>query len=37
MSGYGLDQAGSGQGKVASTCECRNECLGSVKCGEFLD
>jgi hypothetical protein len=22
---------------VASTCECGNELLGSIKCGEFLD
>jgi len=29
--------AGSGQGQVASTCECGNEPLGSIKCGEFLD
>jgi hypothetical protein len=24
-------------GKVAGTCECGNEPLGSIKCGEFLD
>jgi hypothetical protein len=24
-------------GKVVSTCECGNEPLGSIKCGEFLD
>jgi hypothetical protein len=35
--GYGLDQAGSGQGQVASTCECGNELLGSIKCREFFD
>jgi hypothetical protein len=35
--GYGLDQAGSGQGQVAGTCECSNEPSGSTKCGEFLD
>ena len=23
--------------KVAGTCECGNEPLGSIKCGEFLD
>ena len=33
----GLDQAGSGQGQVACTCECGNEPSGSIKCGEFLD
>ena len=37
MWGYGLDRAGSGQGQVAGTCECGNEALGSIKCGEFLD
>jgi hypothetical protein len=35
--GYGLDQAGHGQGQVAGTCDCGNEPLGSIKCGEFLD
>ena len=35
--GYGLDQAGSGQGQVAGTCECGNESSGSIKRGEFLD
>jgi hypothetical protein len=24
-------------GKVAGACECSNEHLGSIKCGEFLD
>jgi hypothetical protein len=24
-------------GQVADACECSNEPLGSVKCGEFLD
>ena len=37
MWGHGLDQAGSGQGQVAGTCECDNEPSGSIKCGEFLD
>ena len=37
MWGYGLDRAGSGEGQVAGTCECGNELLGSIKCGEFLD
>jgi hypothetical protein len=36
MWGYGLDRAGSGWGQVVSTCECGNEPLGSIKCGEFL-
>jgi hypothetical protein len=35
--GCGLDQDGSGQGKVVGTCEYGNEPLGSIKCGEFLD
>ena len=34
---YGLDRAGSGWGQVAGICECGNEPLGSIKCGEFLD
>ena len=34
---YGLDQAGSGQGQVAGTCECDNEPSVSRKCREFLD
>ena len=33
----GLDFAGPGQRHVADACECGNEPLGSVKCGEFLD
>ena len=32
-----LDWAGPGQGQVADACECGNEPLGSIKCGEFLD
>jgi len=35
--GYGLDRGGHGQGQVAGTCDCGNEPLGSIKCGEFLD
>jgi len=27
----------SGQGQVASTCECGNEPSPTIKCGEFLD
>jgi len=34
---YGLDRAGSGLGEVAGTCECGNEPLDSIQCGEFLD
>jgi len=34
---YGLDWAGPGYRQLACTCECGNEPLGSVKCGEFLD
>ena len=34
---HGLDRSGSGQGQVASTCECDNEPSGSIKCREFLD
>ena len=34
---YGLDRADSGQGLVSDTCECGNEPLCSIKCGEFLD
>jgi hypothetical protein len=26
-----------GVGQVVGTCECGNETLGSIKCGEFLD
>ena len=36
MERHGLDLSGSGQGQVASTCECGNELPGSIKCGEFL-
>ena len=34
---YGLDRVSRGQGKVAGTCDCGSEPLGSIKCGEFLD
>ena len=37
MWGCGLDQAGSGQGQVAGTCEYSNEPSRSIKCREFLD
>ena len=37
MWGYGIDRAGSGQGQVADSCDCGNELMGSIKCGEFLD
>jgi hypothetical protein len=33
VAGHGLDLSGSG---VAGCCECGNETLGSIKCGEFL-
>jgi len=35
--GHGLDRSGSGWGQMGGTCECGNEPLGSIKCGEFLD
>ena len=31
----GLDQCGSRQGQVAATCECSNEPLVFIKCGEL--
>jgi len=34
---YGLDWAGPGERQVADACECGNEPLGSVKCGEFFE
>ena len=34
---YGLDWTGPRYRQVADACECVNEPLGSVKCGEFLD
>ena len=34
---FGLDGAGSGQGKLAGTCEVGNEPSGSIKGGGFLD
>jgi hypothetical protein len=33
--GHRLDPSGSGQGQVASSCQCGNEPLVSIKCGEF--
>jgi len=38
--GYeGLDwiQLAQDGDRLVSTCECGNEILGSIKCGEFLD
>ena len=32
-----LNQSGSGQEQAADLCECGNELLGSIKCGEFLE
>jgi hypothetical protein len=37
MGRHGLDQSGLGCGQVAGGCECDNEPLGTIKCGEFLD
>jgi hypothetical protein len=37
MGSWGLDGVGSGQGRVAGTCEYGKEPSGSIKCGEFLD
>jgi hypothetical protein len=34
--GCGVDLSGSGQGLVAGSCEHGNECLDSIKDGEFL-
>ena len=35
--GPGLDRSGSRSGEVVGSCECGNEPLRSIKCGEFLD
>jgi hypothetical protein len=35
MWGYGLGQAGLGEGQVVCTCECGNEISDSMKFGEF--
>jgi hypothetical protein len=35
--GHGLNVSGSGQGQVASACECGYEPSGCIKCGEFLE
>jgi len=37
MWGHGLDWPGSEQEQVVGSCECGDEPLGSIKCGEFLD
>ena len=37
MWGYGLYRAGSGQGRLAGTCECGNELSGFIKYAKFLD
>jgi hypothetical protein len=34
--GHGLDRSGSGQGQMASSCECINEPSGSIERGKFL-
>ena len=36
MWGVWFELSWSGWGQVAGTCECGNEPLGSIKCGEFL-
>ena len=33
---HGLNCSGSGQGQVGGACECGNEPLVSIKCGNFL-
>jgi hypothetical protein len=35
--GHGPGRCGSGQRQVSGICECGNEPLSSIKCGEFLD
>jgi hypothetical protein len=35
--GHGLDSSGSKWGQVLGCCECGNEPLGFIKCGEFID
>jgi len=37
MMRHGVDCCGSGSGQYAGACDCGNEPLGSIKCGEFLD
>ena len=37
MRGHELDGSSSGDGQVASACECVDEPSGFIKCGEFLD
>jgi hypothetical protein len=37
MGGQVLDQSGSGQGQVVSSCGCSDEPSGLMKCGEFLE
>jgi hypothetical protein len=34
---HGLDLSDVGEGQVAGCCECVDELLGFIKCGEFLD
>jgi len=34
---YGLNWADPGYRQVADACECGNEPLGSMKCGELLE
>jgi hypothetical protein len=35
--GPGLDRSGPVCGQLTGPCECVNEPLGSIKCGELLD
>jgi hypothetical protein len=35
--GHGVERSSSGQGQVAGSCECGNEPLVSIKCGEFFE
>jgi len=37
MEEHGLESSGSEYGQVVGSCECSNESLGSVQCGEFLN
>jgi hypothetical protein len=37
MGGHGLDSSDSGQGQVASSCECGDEPPGFIIFGEFMD
>jgi hypothetical protein len=32
-----MDLCGTGLGPMSRSCECGNDILGSIKCGEFFD